>query len=392
MMRKKLRIALVTDAYYPHVGGIQEHVYHLGVELKKRGHLVKVITGAAGENSCPPGLDVIRVGRIIQYPANKSFSKMTVGPGIGGKLRRIFRNEKFDIVHVHGALSPFLPVYSHILCHTTTIHTFHSQFEESIPYGIFKKLLQRCMLRIDGIIAVSNAAKECTSRYLSGNYTIIPNGIDMQRFNPKNERCKKFEGKEPMILFVGRFEPRKGLKFLFLAFNEIIAQIPGATLVIVGEGKLRDYYKGFLSKQALQSVYFEGKVSMEVLPSYFVTSDIFCSPAYTGESFGIILLEALASGTPVVASDIQGYRTVIRNGHNGLLVPPKNPGEITSAIMKILENAQLRKQLVRDGLKSAQKYSWNTVTDMIEKFYFEMLQKKQLDNELIQKNSHSCIP
>jgi phosphatidylinositol alpha-mannosyltransferase len=351
MMRRKLRIALVTDAYYPHVGGIQEHVYHLGVELKKRGHLVKVITGAAGESSCPPGLDVIRVGRIIQYPANKSFSKMTVGLGIGGKLLRVFRNEKFDIVHVHGALSPFLPIYSHILSHTTTIH-----------------------------------------RYLSGKYTIIPNGIDTQRFNPRNERCERFKGKEPMILFVGRFEPRKGLKFLFLAFNEIIAQIPGATLVIVGEGKLRDYYKGFLSTQALQSVYFEGKVSMEVLPSYFATSDIFCSPAYTGESFGIILLEALASGTPVVASDIQGYRTVIRNGHNGLLVPPKNPGEITGAIIRILENAQLRKQLVREGLKSAQKYSWNTVTDTIEKFYFETLQKKQLDNELIQKNSHSCIP
>jgi phosphatidylinositol alpha-mannosyltransferase len=375
MGRKSLRVALVTDVYYPHVGGIQEHVYHLALELKKRGHEVRIITGSAGTNEAPGEIEVIRIGRVIQYPANKSFSKMTIGLGIAGKLLRVLRDERFDIVHVHGALSPFLPLYSHLLSQGTTVHTFHAQFEKSMPYFVFKKLLMRCMRGIEGKIAVSTAARDSIGRYLEADYTIIPNGIDTKRFSPRNEKLAKFRGISPLILYVGRFEPRKGLKFLFLAFNEIIRKIPDAGLVVVGEGRLRDYYKGFLSKEAVPHVAFEGKVSMEVLPRYFVTSDIFCSPAYTGESFGIILLEAQASGTPVIASDIQGYRTVIKDGDNGILVPPRNPDALAAAIEKIHNDQSLRKRLIRNGLESVQKYSWESVTSRIECFYFDILER-----------------
>ncbi len=375
MGNDRLRIALVTDVYYPHVGGIQEHIYHLGLELKKRGNAVKIITGSAGNNKAPDEIEVIRIGRVVQYPANKSFSKMTVGIGIAGRLRRVFDDEHFDVVHVHGALSPFLPLYSHLLSRCTSVHTFHAQFEKSTPYFIFKKLLRRCMRKIDGKIAVSRAARDSISRYLEGEYTIIPNGIDTNRFNPRNKKLTVLQGRSPLILYVGRFEPRKGLKYLFLAFNKIIRMQPNAGLVVVGEGRLKDYYRSFLSKDAAGHVSFEGKVSMEILPRYFATCTIFCSPAYTGESFGIILLEAQASGAPVVASNIAGYRTVIRDGYNGILVPPKDPDALAEAIMRIHNNASLKESLRRSGLESVQRYSWKNVAESIEHFYLVTAKK-----------------
>jgi phosphatidylinositol alpha-mannosyltransferase len=376
MERKRLHIGLVSDAYYPHVGGIQEHIYHLGIELIKRGHTVKVITGSSGNNNAPPGVEVIRIGRVVQFPANKSFSKVTVGLGMVGKMRSVFKRERFDVVHVHGALNPILPLFSHLISPSVTVHTFHAQFEKSTGYYMFKKLLQRCMRKIDGVIAVSRAAEKSVSRYLPHTYTIIPNGVSVERFSPENERLGKFAGKYPIILYVGRFEPRKGLKFLFLSFNSIIKEIPDAVLVVVGEGRLKDYYRSFLTKVASKNVYFEGKVSMEVLPSYFTTSDIFCSPAYTGESFGIILLEAQASGTPVIASDITGYRTVIKDGYNGVLVTPKDPPSITDAVLRILKDKRFAKSLRSHGLESVKKYSWETVTKEIEDFYYETLAAK----------------
>lgn len=384
MKRRRLKIALVSDVYYPHVGGIQEHIYHLGLELIKRGHIVKVITGSSGKNNAPKGIDVIRIGRIVQFPANKSFSKATICIGIKGKLRRVFKQEKFDIVHVHGALVPFLPLYSHILSGSTNIHTFHSAFDTSFGYNVCKKILQSIIKKVDGLIAVSNAAKSSVEQYLPGDYTVIPNGVDINRFNPKKKRLERFRGISPLILFVGRFEPRKGLKFLFLAFNQIIKEMPDAGLVVVGEGKLKDYYRSFLSKEALNNVFFEGKVSMELLPSYFTTCDVFCSPAYTGESFGIILLEALASGTPVVASDIPGYRTVIKDGYNGLLVPPKEPNAITDAVSRITDDDTLRKNLISNGLESVQQYSWKNISKIIEDFYYETLRRKRRDDGRLQ--------
>lgn len=370
-----MRIALVTDVYYPHVGGIQEHIYHLGMELQRRGHMVKIITGSAGNNEAPKEIDVVRIGRVVQFPANKSFSKITVGFDIAGKLRKVLRDEHFDIVHVHGALSPFLPVYSHLFAGCTTVHTFHAQFERSIPCHIFKKLLDRCMKRIDGKIAVSTAARDSIGKYLDADYTIIPNGIDTKRFNPGKRKLEIFQDRSPIILYVGRFEPRKGLAYLFLAFNRIIKKHPRAGLVVVGEGRLKEHYRGFLSREATGNVSFEGKVSMEMLPRYFVTSDIFCSPAYTGESFGIILLEAQASGTPVIASSIQGYRTVIKHGYNGILVQPKDPDAIAEAVSAIYEDHSMNERLVTNGLKSVRQYSWENVTSRVERFYFDTIEK-----------------
>jgi len=174
------------------------------------------------------------------------------------------------------------------------------------------------------------------------------------------------------------------LKYLFLSFNHIIEKIPDAILVVIGEGRLKDYYKSFLSKHALKNIFFEGKVSMEVIPSYFTTCDIFCSPSYTGESFGIILLEALSSGKPVIASDIPGYRTVIKDGYNGVLVPPREPSAITDAVLRITKDDRLKKRLIDNGLQSVKKYSWENVSLLIEDFYYKTIQKKRNNSGRIQ--------
>ncbi len=355
-----MRILTVSDVYYPHPGGVPEHIYHLSIELIKRGHEVLVLAPEMGkyEGTLP---DVIRVGKAIPIIANRSSSRVAFSFDIQKRVRDIVRR-KFDIVHIHG-LVPVLPLLALKYSNSKNVVTVHAAHERNIAYSISKGWLKRYVEKIDARIAVSEVAKKSIFPFFPGDYIIIPNGIDTNRFNPEIEPLKEFEGKFN-ILFVGRFEQRKGLKYLLSAFPMIVKEVPDARLIIVGSG--------YLNIPESDNIVVRKSISSSLIPRFYASSDVFCSPAIGNESFGIVLLEAMASGVPLVASSIPGYRCVVRDGETGVLVEKQNPNSIAKAIIKIAKDKDLRNKLSKNGREYALKFSWDKIAERVEEVYMSV--------------------
>jgi len=213
------------------------------------------------------------------------------------------------------------------------------------------------------------------AKYFPGDYRIIPNGVDIDRFHPDIPPLEEFSDGRPNILFVGRFDPRKGLKYLLQAFPYILSRIPEARLIIVGRGVLKSLYKYYADSKVREAIHFAGYISPEMLPQYYATADVFVSPAIGQESFGIILLEAMASKKPIVASNIPGYRLVLTPNQDSLLVPPKNPQRLAACIIKLLKDPKLRETLGENGRKKALQYSWNRIARQIDSYYYEVKER-----------------
>jgi len=358
-----MKILFVTDIYYPHIGGVSEHIYHLANEFERRGHSVAILTANIQGDLRPDENRVIRIGKSMIIPANRSCSRVTYGVG-SDNLSSIVN--KYEVVHIHGTLAPTLPLLALKVSRKVNIFTFHPTFEYSIPFMVFKRYLKNYFKRIHGKIAVSRTAYDSISMYFPGVYRIIPNGVDTERFTPGE--LQKESSKE--ILFVGRIEPRKGLQFLIDALLRVKEEIPEASLTVAGGGYKKIKLK--IPDKVKDSIRFLGFVNPKDLPEVFRKAALFVSPAISGESFGIVLIEAMASGTPVVASGIPGYRCVIENGVNGLLVPPSDSGEIAKAIIRVMKNKDLRESLIGGGLSSARGYSWRKVSQEVLDFYHEV--------------------
>jgi len=357
-----MRVLFVSDVYYPHIGGVTEHIYHLANEFEKMGHKVGVLTADIEGDLKPDERRVIRRGKSIVIPMNQSNARITGWVDLC-ELSRIVNG--YDVFHIHGTIAPTLPLLSLKVSAKTNIFTFHPTFESSNLFKIFKKYLESYFNKIDGKIAVSKTARDSIKKYFPGKYRIIPNGIDRNRFKASEETKNPYE-----ILFVGRIEPRKGLQFLIDALPEIKKKFPRAKLTIAGGG-----YKNMkidIPSGVKDSISFLGFVAPSDLPSVFNRASVFVSPAISGESFGIVLLEAMSTGTPVIASSIPGYRCVVEDGKNGLLVSPKDSKDIASKITYLMKNEQLREKLIEGGLESAARYSWDVVAKDILDFYYEV--------------------
>lgn len=372
-----MKIAIVTPYYYPHLGGVTEHVYALYSHFKNKGLYVKIITSSfSSKDYSPNENDVIRIGKAISIYVNGSFGKVTLPFFITKKIKSVLEKEQFDIIHFHEPLVPTLPLT--ILKYSTAcnIGTFHAYAEKNIAYQIFQSKMQKYYDKLDGKIMVSQAAGSFITKYLKGNYKIIPNGINIDKFNPENSLIKEFKDDKLNILFVGRFDPRKGLRYLLQAFNLVKKRFSNVRLLIVGKGFLQKFYKKFIDKAVKNDIHFIG-FQYENLAQYYATCDIFCSPATGRESFGIILLEAMASSKPIVASNIPGYNEVIANNKEGFLVPPKNPELLAESLIKLLENKNMRIEMGNAGREKSLKYSWENVSDQVLKYYQEILQQKK---------------
>lgn len=378
-----MRIALVTQAYYPVLGGVTEHAWHLGQELQQRGHEVTVITGSAKQPD-DRGLRVLRHGFQIPLMSNGANVSITVGWKLGRLLQRIEEQEQFDIVHIQSPLDPGLPLIASKSMRTPKVGTYHSarQFNgsagEYVP-KIFRPIFLDAIRKIQAHIAVSPAAEEFVHHYFPQvPMTIIPNGIDTKRFSPAIEPFPQYRDGKTTILFVGRMDPRKGAKFLLLALPWIEKALGDSyRLLIVGTGWMQKYYDAYVPLKLRHRVEFAGYASPEELPRYYRSADIYCSPATGNESFGIVLLEAMASGTPVVASDIDGYRWLVEPGIEGLLVPPRSPRHLAEALVQIAQDPTLRSQMSQAGVRKAKAYAWPSVTDQVEAVYQQVLDRPQ---------------
>ena len=369
-----MKIALVSPYDFAHPGGVANHIIFLYKELLKIGHKVKIITPYSGNSDSLENKDTITIGKPVPIPSAGSIARITLSPMIFSPVKAVLERENFDIIHLHDPLYSMLTLA--VLHHSRAVNigTFHAFQNTRTPWHLVSPLFQNSFDRLHGRIAVSEPAKRFISRYFPSDYNIIPNGIDFKRFSTPLQPIEKLHDGNPNILFVGRAEKRKGLNYLLEAYPLIKREMPQSRLVIVGP-ETRKKYGALAHKIALPDIVFTDYVPNEALPAYYQTCDIFCSPATGGESFGIVLLEAMAASKAIVASSIEGYAGLINNGVEGLLVPPRDIHSLAEAIVKLLKDEPMRREMGLQGLHKAERYSWPNVAKIINEYYISIHNK-----------------
>ncbi len=367
--RRPLKVGIVSPYGYPHPGGVNEHVRFTYEALRRMGHDAWIITSKYGRQRESEG-HVIRLGTGWAAPANGSVGRVTLGLRFKQQAREVLSTHHFDILHFHEPLVPFLSPTMLDASETVNIGTFHAFGGFSPSYWIGSRFAGQLANKLDGRIAVSGAARHFINRYFPGDYHIIPNGVDLDRFTGA-EPLEELRDGTLNILFVGRLEERKGLGDLLKAYHRLRKRKVDARLLVIGAGpKLREY-KRFVGLRGIRDVEWLGRVSDNAKVRYFASSDIFCAPNTGQESFGIVLLEAMAAGVPIVASDIHGFKRVVERNVQGLLVEPKNPRALAAALYSLARDPDLRHAMGDAGRARAPEFSWDRVTEQIVDFYYE---------------------
>jgi phosphatidylinositol alpha-mannosyltransferase len=366
-VRAPLKVAIVSPYGYPHPGGVNEHVRFTHEAMTRMGHDVWIITSKYGRERESEG-NIIRLGTGWAAPANGSVGRVTLGLRFKRQAREVLEAHDFDILHFHEPFVPFLSPTVLDQSRTVNVATFHAFGGFSPSYWIGKRFAGRLADRLHGRIAVSGAARHFISRYFPGEYEIIPNGVDLDRFT-QAEPYENLRDGTLNILFIGRLEERKGLIHLLKAYHRLRKRKVDARLLVAGAGpKLREY-KRFVGLRGIRDVEFLGRVSDEEKVRYFASADIFCAPNTGQESFGIVLLEAMAAGVPIVASDIHGFKRVVERNVQGLLVEPRNPRALAAALYALARDPDLRHEMGDAGRRRAPEFSWDRVTERILDYY-----------------------
>ena len=367
--RPRLKIGMVSPYGYPHPGGVNEHVRHTYLAMRRMGHDVWIITSKYGRERESEG-HIIRLGTGFAAPANGSVGRVTVGLRFKEQARDVLARHDFDILHFHEPFVPFLSPTVLDQSRTINIATFHAFGGFSPSYWIGSRFAGGLADLLHGRIAVSGAARHFISRYFPGDYRVIPNGVDLDRFTSA-EPFEELRDGTLNILFVGRLEERKGLIHLLKAYHRLRKRRVDARLLVVGSGpKLREY-KRFVGLRRIRDVEFLGRVSDDEKVRYFASADIFAAPNTGQESFGIVLLEAMAAGVPIVASDIHGFKRVVERNVQGLLVEPRNPRALAAGLYALARDPELRHEMGEAGRARAPEFSWDRVTERIVDFYYE---------------------
>jgi len=371
-----MKIALVSPYDFVYPGGVANHITSLEHHLTRMGHEVKVIAPASHAISTF-GDRFIPIGKPRPIPGSGSIARVTISPWLSSRIKAVLNEENFDIIHLHEPLMPMLCTTVLRLSNTANIGTFHAchgrpGYNFARPFG--KLILKRWFRKLHGKIAVSKAAMGFAHEHFPGYYNIIPNGVDLEHFSSNVSPIDEFCDGKVNILFVGRLEKRKGLNYLLQAYKRAKQEIPNSRLIVVGPGtRLRGKYEKQVRQNKLKDVVFVGYVSYDDLPRYYKTADIFCSPATGRESFGIVLLEAMAVGKPVVASNIEGYAGVVTHGVEGLLVPPGDVEGLTQSLISLMSDKSLRQQMGARGRLNALQYGWEHIAQRVLSYYVRVL-------------------
>ena len=361
-----MRILLVSCYDLAVAGGVTSHVMDLARQYRTMGHSV-ALAGPA-RSAQPPNSYTQYIGGTFRFPTPGDNAFVNLNPLIGDSVRRFLSDQEFDVVHVH---EPFLGfIGSNFLRHTSALRigTFHATREgPHLPYAVFQPLIARWSRLLDGRIAVSETAKQTVGRYFPGEYTTIPNGIEFARFaGPARKAHKR---RRQTILFVGRLEERKGVSYLLKAYGELKRRLPRVNLVLIGDGRGRQKYEKLAARMGLEDVAFRGFVPAEKLPDYYRNADVVCQPSTCNESFGITVLEAMASGTPVVSSNIAGFHDLVEDGVTGLSVAPKDSAALADALEAVLTDSSLSRSLAASGRAHAEQFDWPVVAQRLVNFY-----------------------
>lgn len=367
-----MKIALVSPYDFSYPGGINTHICYLAGCFREMGHGVRILAPCSRPGPDLPE-ELIPLGHTcIPIPSGGSWARITLSPRLLYQVKGVLGEERFDIVHVHDPLTPALAPVVLSQAQVPLVGTFHAYHSRSRGYALSKPILRRWFQHLNARIAVSQPALEFVRRYFPGDYHLIPNGVDTRRFSPEVPPLEQFADGRKNILFVGRLEKRKGLEYLLEAYRVVKAQLPGVRLLVVGPGGGPGGGYQALA-QGMEGVVFCGYVPNAQLPRYYATADFLCAPATGEESFGIVLVEAMASGKPVVASAIPGFSQVVHSGQEGLLVPPRDPQALAQALLYLLQNPQVGQEMGERGRQRAREYDWRSIAGRVMEIYRGLL-------------------
>lgn len=361
-----MKVGLVCPYTWDVPGGVQAHVHDLAVALIALGHDVSVITPADDDAPLPPY--VVSAGRAVPVPYNGSVARLAFGVLSLGRVRRWLREGAFDVVHVHEPSAPSLSLLATWAADVPIVATFHTSVSRSRAMAAAYSILQTALEKISGRIAVSEAARRTLVEHLGGDAVLIPNGVQVSNF----AAAKPFpgwQGEGEAIGFLGRIdEPRKGFPVLLEAFELLASRRPGLRLLVAGPGDTDDVRKAL--PESLQSrVTLLGLVGDVDKARMLRSIDLYVAPNTGGESFGIVLLEAMAAGTPVLASDLDAFRVVLDDARAGVLFPTGDAEALARAAGDLLDDPDRRASLSVQGSRRALDYDWSTVARDIVRVY-----------------------
>ena len=353
-------------------GGVKTHIRHLAGLFREWGHEVTIFAPASDPASV--ARECVVMGKPRNLRVSGSVARITFtwsSPAVKAALAE----GNFDVVHLHEPLMPLLPYHFLRYSSAANVGTFHAAKEGGNRfYSYTTPLTRRWFRKLDGKIAVSPAAVALVNRYFAGYFNIIPNGIEYQHFAEPREPLEEFMDGRRNILFVGRPEKRKGLKYLLRAYLRIREQERNTRLIIVGAGDFTRYEN---LMRPFPDVVFRSYVPYDELPRYHRSATVFCAPNTGNESQGYVLLEALAAGVPVVASNIEGFAGVLTNELEGLLVAPKDDEALAAAVLRLLRNPGQRRALSERGQAMAAHYSWDNIAHRVLSYYERLLYERE---------------
>ncbi len=362
-----MKVGIVCPYDWTSPGGVKAHVHDQAVTLRRFGHEVSVLA-PVDDDDYPLEDFVVDGGKPVSVPYNGSVAKVNFGPVSAARVRRWIKEGDFEVLHVHEPASPTLSVLACWAARGPIVATYHSSQTRSRALSAAYYLMQTAMEKISARIAVSEAARQTLVKFLGGDAVLIPNGVMCAPFEDA-EPLPGYPRADPTVFFIGRIdEPRKGLPILLAALPGITAAYPGVQILVAGPGDPEEALAD-LPEQYRSHVQFLGLVSDEQKASAFASADLYVAPNTGGESFGIVLLESMAAGTPVVASDLEAFARVLDDGRCGVLFASEDAGALATAVTALLGDPVRREQLSAAGHARARQFDWDVVAREIEQVY-----------------------
>ena len=368
----RLRIGLLCPYSLTTPGGVQGQVMGLARALRKMGHEVRVLGPCDG---APPDTFVTPIGESLPTVANGSIAPLAPDPSAALRTIRVLRDEQFDVLHIHEPLTPGASITALVMRTAPIVATFHAA-GESLSYKYLSAPLKGFASAIDHRVAVSKDAVHLAQRYIGGEYQILPNGVELDRFIASSQNTSTTHGDSSLmrrsVFFCGRHEPRKGLEVLLQAH----ATLPdNVDLWIASEGPETERLKREWAGDS--RIVWLGRISDAEKAKRLSQADVFCAPSLGGESFGVVLIEAMAAATPIVASALDGYMNVATHEIDALLVEPNDPAALEAALRRILLDQELAHQLVHQGQERATGFSMVQLASTYVDIYRRVIAESQ---------------